>query len=361
MGVLPSIVVCAAIAAASPQHNYVKYANSFCVGNFNNKSTFFQSSQNESECQAKCEETNCRCFDHKPAAHQKAAECRLTNGTGIQASSENFDAYVDASSPAPTPTPRPNPAGGASRYGCQGNYSTLSFCDVSKTAEARAAELIALLTPEEKGGLMTARTSARTNAIPRLGVPLFCWGQNSAQGYLQTSMPATGGGGITTFPRAPGMSATWNLSAIQHQGAVFATEARSIFNQGHLTGSTFSCPGSVVLWGPTINLNRDPRWGRNGETASEDPLFNSMYGAAYAEGAQRSPEAPHLLKTIVTLKHWGVYSVDRYKNATSEYHRESFDANVSMWDFFDSYAPTFEKAITGAMDAGTGKPLMGAK
>lgn len=147
MGVLPSIVVCAAIAAASPQHNYVKYANSFCVGNFNNKSTFFQSSQNESECQAKvlnmltllflisalhtftamckaadsadflytiltsylmntrssfffkCEETNCRCFDHKPAAHQKAAECRLTNGTGIQASSENFDAYVDASSP----------------------------------------------------------------------------------------------------------------------------------------------------------------------------------------------------------------------------------------------------------------------
>ena len=37
-----------------------------------------------------------------------------------------------------------------------------------------------------------------------------------------------------------------------------------------------------------------------------------MYGAAYAEGAQRSPEAPHLLKTIVTLKHWGVYSVDRY-------------------------------------------------
>jgi hypothetical protein len=58
--------------------------------------------------------------------------------------------------------------------------------------------------------------------------------------------------------------------------------------QGNITGSTFSCPGSVVLWGPTINLNRDPRWGRNGETSSEDPLFNSLYGAAYAEGAQVS-------------------------------------------------------------------------
>ena len=116
-----------------------------------------------------------------------------------------------------------------------------------------------LLTPEEKGKLLTARTTAQSNAIPRLGVPLFCWGQNSAQGYLQTTVP-TRGGGITTFPRAPGMAATWNMSAVRRQGAVFATEARSIFNQGSVAGSKFSCPGSVVLWGPTINLNRDPRW-----------------------------------------------------------------------------------------------------
>ena len=115
-----------------------------------------------------------------------------------------------------------------------------------------------------------------------------------------------------------------------------------------------------MLWGPTINLNRDPRWGRNGETASEDPFFNSVYGAADAEGAQRSDEAPELLKSIVTLKHWGAYSVDLYKNSTVEYHRQSFDANVSQFDMFDSYAPNFEKAVTGAVDGATGEQLMGA-
>ena len=76
---------------------------------------------------------------------------------------------------------------------------------------------------------------------------------------------------------------------------------------------------------------------------------------------QRSSEAPGWLKSIVTLKHWGAYSVDLYKNATSEYHRESFNAVVSQFDMFDSYAPTFEKAITGATDTGTGQSLMGAK
>ena len=103
--------------------------------------------------------------------------------------------------------------------------------------------------------------------------------------------------------------------------------------------------------------------GRNGETASEDPWFNSLYGAAYADGAQR-PDAADLggrkpaanvsypLKTIVTLKHWGAYSVDAYKNATAEAHRQSFDANVSAFDMADSYAPNFEGAIRGV----TGRP-----
>ena len=103
-----------------------------------------------------------------------------------------------------------------------------------------------LTPPAERTCFSQARTTDWTNAIERLGVPLFCWGQNSAQGYLQTSLPPTGGG-VTTFPRAPGMAATWNMSAVKAQGAAFATEARSLFNQGGFRGTTFSCPGSIVL------------------------------------------------------------------------------------------------------------------
>ena len=130
-------------------------------------------------CQTKCAATSCWCFDHRGgggASNSKEAqpECRLTNGSAaVQASNAHFDAYVDASRPVPPPPPphppHPSSDGGASRYGCQGNWSSLPFCDTSKTPEARAATLIKMLTPEEKGSLMTARTTVRSNAIPRLG------------------------------------------------------------------------------------------------------------------------------------------------------------------------------------------------
>ena len=332
---------------AAPE--YVKHAQHFCVGNFDGQGhTFYRGNESLAACTSKAVAAGAACFDHTLGTDD-AAVCRLTNySTSLHASADGFDAYVDANRPGP-PSPPISP-GGIARYGCVAgsNTSSLPFCDTSVPAEARARALIALLTPEEKGALMTARTTARSNAIPRLGVPLFCWGQNSAQGHLQANLPTTSSHGYTFFPRAPGMAATWNLSAVSEQGRVYAVEARSIFNEGHSAPGTFECPGSVVLWGPTINLVRDPRWGRIGETASEDPLFNALYGAAYAEGAQVDADVPGYLRSIVTLKHWGAYSVDVYKNATVEYHRQSFDANVSAFDMADSYAPIFEGAVRGA-------------
>jgi hypothetical protein len=79
----------------------------------------------------------------------------------------------------------------------------------------------------------------------------------------------------------------------------------------------------------------------------QDPWFNGLYGAAYAEGAQYDPAEPGVLKTIVTLKHWGAYSVDKYANQSGTWYRQSFDAQVSAFDMSDSYAPVFEGAVRG--------------
>ena len=79
----------------------------------------------------------------------------------------------------------------------------------------------------------------------------------------------------------------------------------------------------------------------------QDPWFNGLYGAAYAEGAQYDPGEPAVLKTIVTLKHWGAYSVDKYANQSGTWYRQSFDAQVSAFDMSDSYAPVFEGAVRG--------------
>ena len=42
--------------------------------------------------------------------------------------------------------------------------------------------------------------------------------------------------------------------------------------------------------------------------------MNGLYAATYAASAQRGPhsEDTRYLKTIVTVKHWAAYSVDKY-------------------------------------------------
>ena len=39
-----------------------------------------------------------------------------------------------------------------------------------------------------------------------------------------------------------------------------------------------------LLMGPTINLHRDPRGGRNFECFSEDPVLTGIIGSAYVKG-----------------------------------------------------------------------------
>jgi hypothetical protein len=211
-------------AAASSSNSgspYIEHAGYFCQGNQAHQGaagnhTFAQTAEALPACTMHCLATACSCFDVKPRI------CRLTNwSTAVQKSSDGFTAYVDGRKPHHTPSPPPPHGGGApigrsgaARYGCTGKHRTQPFCDTTLPTAERVAKLVAQLTPEEKGLLMTARTTDWSNAIPRLGVPLFCWGQNSAQGYLQTGLPASGNG-ITTFPRAPGMAATWNMSAVR--------------------------------------------------------------------------------------------------------------------------------------------------
>ena len=51
-----------------------------------------------------------------------------------------------------------------------------------------------------------------------------------------------------------------------------------------------------TFWAPVVNLASEPRWGRNLETAGEDPRLASAYAVAFVRGMQQAPEDPdHLL------------------------------------------------------------------
>lgn len=85
-------------------------------------------------------------------------------------------------------------------------------------------------------------------------------------------------------------------------------------------------------WSPNININRDPRWGRNQEVPSEDPYLTGLYGVAYTVGLQNGTLDSRYVQAVVTIKHWDAYSLDHWNG----YSRHSFDAKVSDYDFADT-------------------------
>lgn len=50
-----------------------------------------------------------------------------------------------------------------------------------------------------------------------------------------------------------------------------------------------------------VNINRDPRWGRNVEVASEDPLINGNFGTQYTQGIQFNAVDNRYLQAVVTV------------------------------------------------------------
>ena len=113
---------------------------------------------------------------------------------------------------------------------------------------------------------------------------------------------------------------------------------------------------ALTSWGGTINLQRDPRWGRNQETISSDPYMLSRYAVAFARGMQEGDD-PRYVLVGVTFKHFAVYSVEDIHLANgSHITRENFNAVASKFDLYDTYFPHF-KAGVSPVSAGGGAAL----
>jgi len=93
-------------------------------------------------------------------------------------------------------------------------------------------------------------------------------------------------------------------------------------------------------------MNRDPRWGRNGEAGAECPLLMSAIGVAQTEGLQRGDgREKRFIQVAATVKHFAVNGLEDTPRGIS---RENFDANVSDYLLADYYWPAFRAAIRTA-------------
>jgi beta-glucosidase len=202
------------------------------------------------------------------------------------------------------------------------------YLDTTLAPEARALDLLARLTAEEKISLLQYQQPA----IPRLGMRAYTWWNEALHGVARN-------GHATVFPQAIAMAATWDTELIRDEGAAVAEEARVKYNRAlSQKGFTDTYEG-LTFWSPNINIFRDPRWGRGQETYGEDPFLTASIGASYVRGLQG--DDPVYLRTAATAKHFAVHS-------GPEHSRHSFDAAAPPRDFHETYLPAFEHLVTSA-------------
>ena len=136
-------------------------------------------------------------------------------------------------------------------------------------------KLLKELTVEEKAALVSGTDFMYTNPVPRLKIPSLCMSDGPHGLRKQTG---SGDNGIasseraTAFPTAAATACSWDPEVTRLMGAAIAAECRHY--------------GVHVLLGPGVNIQRDPRCGRNFEYFSEDPFLASEMAIGEVEGLQ---------------------------------------------------------------------------
>jgi beta-D-xylosidase 4 len=255
-------------------------------------------------------------------------------------------------------TPLSSPALANGSACSQPEVQSLPFCNTSLSFAERVADVVARLTLDEAGGQLTARQAP---SIPRLGIPSFYWGTNAVHGITNAPLggelcvPETGRC-VTIWPSGPAMGSSWNASMWNVIGHTTGLEMRAL---GNSQWGPIARPGvgmdGLTSWGPTINLVRDPRWGRIQETTGECPYLNGVFATQVTRGMQEGEDSRYLL-AATTLKHFAVYSLEDYTDPVSHVHstRENIDNDVSVYDLADSYSPHFAAAVTPVAAGGGG-------
>ncbi len=207
----------------------------------------------------------------------------------------------------------------------EGNRKNSPLFDKGLDIEKKLDLLTEELTLEEKLHML----ASGSGGVERLGIPDCRLGGEAAHGVeARNDQFGRRDPDITTsFPEPVGMCASWDKEAIRAAGAVVGKEARALYN---------SHPGSgLSRWAPTVDLLRDPRWGRNEEAYSEDPVLAGTMASEYIRGIQ-GPDKDHLMAAS-TLKHF-------YANNT-EIGRGWKNSSVSPRNKYELYLEPFRRCI----------------
>ncbi|MGH3156964.1 MAG: glycoside hydrolase family 3 N-terminal domain-containing protein, partial [Streptosporangiaceae bacterium] len=127
--------------------------------------------------------------------------------------------------------------------------------------------------------------------------------------------------GVTELPSAVSLAATFDPTLAKKYGQVVGAEEAG--------------KGASVNLGPTVNIDRDPRWGRSFEAYTEDPYLDSTIATSEIEGVQSQ-------RVLDQVKHFDAYNQETNRNTALD------DVIVSDRALHEIYGPAFQAAIQQA-------------
>ncbi|MGH3171364.1 MAG: glycoside hydrolase family 3 C-terminal domain-containing protein, partial [Trebonia sp.] len=158
----------------------------------------------------------------------------------------------------------------------------------------------------------------------------------------------------TSFPVNFASTMSWDPQLVYSETTAISDEARgfldkSLFGPGQNNlGPSASDYGSLTYWAPTVNMDRDPRWGRTDEAFGEDPYLASQLSDAFVEGYQGESmsgrQLTPYLKVAATAKHFALNNNENNRHADSS---DTTDANIR-----DYYTAQFKSLTENAHVAG---------
>jgi beta-glucosidase len=150
-----------------------------------------------------------------------------------------------------------------------------------------------------------------TPAIPALCIPAVGLEDGPAG-------VADGLTGVTQLPAGVALAAAWDPSLAEQYGQVIGAEEYG--------------KGASANLGPTVNIDRDPRWGRSFEALSEDPALNAALDVPEIAGVQSQGVESQ-------VKHLAVYNQETYRNTPAD------NAIIDPRTEHEIYLPSFYAAV----------------
>ena len=137
----------------------------------------------------------------------------------------------------------------------------------------------------------------------------------------------------TGFPIPLGLASSWDLARIEKSARIAAVEA--------------SASGICWTYSPMVDIARDPRWGRVGEGAGEDPWLGSQIAKALVHGYQGDDLSKE--NTIMAcVKHFALYGA---AEAGRDYNTVDMSRLTMFQDYLPPYMAAFEAGAGSAMSS----------